>query len=292
MRKRSFFGLSKPSFHYELATGPVADPVVIPVPETVTLYIKQELKRTSSNLKVGAPVKTGQRLVLNEGDDIAAAAYRTNETLPVALFAYNLSTDGLDSGSGRVFVSHGANDPVLNPVDIIITDEGAVKVTDFGLAKQINVDPELTAAGMVVGTPDYIAPEQANPHDSLGEAFLYTGRYEEAIEEFKAALEIDPAFLWSARNLSEALSITGIRELQRERLARIQELEAVHPRHQQVGYHQQRAVLAEGLQPLHAIARRHDLELEVFGHLSPPPSSSRRDVTPSCRCSLLVCLHS
>ena len=62
---------------------------------------------------------------LSDGDDIAAAAYRTNETLPVALFAYNLSTDGLEAGSGRVYVSHGANDPVLDPVDIIVTDEGA-----------------------------------------------------------------------------------------------------------------------------------------------------------------------
>lgn len=50
---------------------------------------------------------------------------------------------------------------------------------------------------------------QANPHDSLGEAYLYIGRYEEAIEEFQTALEIDPAFLWSARNLATALSITG-----------------------------------------------------------------------------------
>jgi hypothetical protein len=62
---------------------------------------------------------------LNDGDDIAAAAYRTNEELPVALFAYNLSTDGLEAGSGRVFVSHGANDAALDPVDIIVTDEGA-----------------------------------------------------------------------------------------------------------------------------------------------------------------------
>ena len=62
---------------------------------------------------------------LNDGDDIAAAAYRTNEELPVALFTYNLSTDGLAAGSGRVFVSHGANDSVLDPVDIIVTDAGA-----------------------------------------------------------------------------------------------------------------------------------------------------------------------
>ena len=69
MRKRSFLGLSKPCFNYELATEAVAEPVAIPIPPTVTLYIKQELKRTSNSLKVGTAVKTGQRLVLNEGDD-------------------------------------------------------------------------------------------------------------------------------------------------------------------------------------------------------------------------------
>ena len=86
MRKRSFLGLSKPCFNYELATHAVADPVAIPIPPTVTLYIKQELKRTSSSLKVGTPVKTGQRLVLNEGDDTCAIASVTGTICAIAPF--------------------------------------------------------------------------------------------------------------------------------------------------------------------------------------------------------------
>ena len=74
MRKRSFFGLSKPCFRYELATAAAAEPTTIPVPETVTLCIKKELKRTSTVLKVGTAVKTGQRLVLNDGDETSAIA--------------------------------------------------------------------------------------------------------------------------------------------------------------------------------------------------------------------------
>jgi electron transport complex protein RnfC len=106
MRKRSFFGLSKPSFHYELATGAVADPVAIPTPETVTLYIKQELKRTSGSLKVGTPVKTGQRLILNEGDDICAISSVTGTICAIAPFladygrawtAVTIQTEGSDS---------------------------------------------------------------------------------------------------------------------------------------------------------------------------------------------------
>ena len=86
MRKRSFFGLTKPCFNYELATDVSAKPVTIPIPDTVTLYIKKELKQTSGNLKVGTPVKTGQRLVLNEGDDICTIASVTGSICAIAPF--------------------------------------------------------------------------------------------------------------------------------------------------------------------------------------------------------------
>lgn len=86
MLKRSFFGLSKPTFHYELATDAVADPVTIPIPETVTLYVKKELKRTSSNLKAGTAVKTGQRLVLDNGDDTCAISSVTGTISAVEPF--------------------------------------------------------------------------------------------------------------------------------------------------------------------------------------------------------------
>jgi electron transport complex protein RnfC len=106
MRKRSFFGLSKPCFQYELATGTLADPVPIPTPETVTLYIKREMKRTGSSLKVGTPVKTGQRLVLNEGDDICTISSVTGTICAIAPFladygrawtAVTIKTEGNDT---------------------------------------------------------------------------------------------------------------------------------------------------------------------------------------------------
>jgi eukaryotic-like serine/threonine-protein kinase len=51
----------------------------------------------------------------------------------------------------------------VKPSNLVRLSGGEVKVTDFGLAKPVDPgsEPALTAMGVVVGTPDYIAPEQA-----------------------------------------------------------------------------------------------------------------------------------
>jgi serine/threonine protein kinase len=49
----------------------------------------------------------------------------------------------------------------VKPANLGISRHGVLKVADFGLAKSYAADKSLTARGMVVGTADYIAPEQA-----------------------------------------------------------------------------------------------------------------------------------
>ena len=60
----------------------------------------------------------------------------------------------------------------LKPANVVLTDEGAVKILDFGVARVLDIDEELAAAdaptretllsqaGRFAGTPAYMAPEQ------------------------------------------------------------------------------------------------------------------------------------
>ena len=49
----------------------------------------------------------------------------------------------------------------LKPANIILTVEGTPKITDFGIAKCLEGGVTLTQTGVVLGTPSYMAPEQA-----------------------------------------------------------------------------------------------------------------------------------
>jgi len=49
----------------------------------------------------------------------------------------------------------------LKPGNVLMTADGTPKITDFGLAKRLEASASLTHAGHVIGTPSYMAPEQA-----------------------------------------------------------------------------------------------------------------------------------
>jgi hypothetical protein len=85
----------------------------------------------------------------------------------------------------------------LKPANVLLTTGDALKVTDFGLAKQLDDPAGPTRSGAIMGTPSYMAPEQAAGDKDIGPAadvyalgaMLYeclTGR-----PPFKAATVLD-----------------------------------------------------------------------------------------------------
>ncbi len=101
-------------------------------------------------------------------DRIARGAVPLDEAIPVA----RQIADALESAHEQGIIHRD-----LKPANIKLRDDGTVKVLDFGLAKALDPDPRLenagsrqavavtspavTAAGIILGTAAYMAPEQA-----------------------------------------------------------------------------------------------------------------------------------
>ena len=68
---------------------------------------------------------------------------------------------------------HGVYHRDIKPGNIMITEDGSVKVTDFGIARALDDSEELTRTGAVIGTATYFSPEQAQglPADERSDVY-------------------------------------------------------------------------------------------------------------------------
>jgi serine/threonine protein kinase len=61
----------------------------------------------------------------------------------------------------------------LKPQNIMIEKEGQAKIMDFGIAQSVEA-PGVTQTGVIIGTPDYISPEQAEGQEADERADIYS----------------------------------------------------------------------------------------------------------------------
>ncbi|GAA1266886.1 serine/threonine-protein kinase [Saccharothrix xinjiangensis] len=95
---------------------------------------------------------------LVEGEPLAAVIARGRLGADRTLDVLEQAGNALQAAHERGLVHRD-----VKPGNILVTPEGKVKITDFGIAKAADAAP-VTNNGMVMGTAHYIAPEQALGH--------------------------------------------------------------------------------------------------------------------------------
>lgn len=136
----------------------------------------------------GQELASGERhlpfLVLEyfEGQSLEDRLHREGRLeLDEVLRLIRQAAEGLEAAHARGVIHRD-----IKPSNLLVDGEGRLKIVDFGLAKVISAGNTLTQDGVILGTPQYISPEQGTgePSDhrsdlySLGATFyhLITGR--------------------------------------------------------------------------------------------------------------------
>jgi serine/threonine protein kinase len=85
-----------------------------------------------------------------------------------------LAVAGQLAGALDVAHRHGVVHRDIKPQNLLLDADGALKVMDFGVARLVEQTTVLTQAGMVVGTPAYMSPEQLLAEEVDGRSDLYS----------------------------------------------------------------------------------------------------------------------
>lgn len=62
----------------------------------------------------------------------------------------------------------------LRPANILLTNEGGVKVSDFGIARALFASRDISTTGTILGSVRYLSPEQAEGKEADGRSDLYS----------------------------------------------------------------------------------------------------------------------
>ncbi|MGC5614633.1 serine/threonine-protein kinase [Georgenia sp. Z1491] len=102
------------------------------------------------------------------GDDLADLLTREGTLPPTTLIRILVQVlDGLQAAHAAGVVHRD-----VKPANVLVSARGTVKITDFGISRAVGQET-MTSAGMVMGTPEYLAPELARGATAGPAADLY-----------------------------------------------------------------------------------------------------------------------
>jgi serine/threonine-protein kinase len=132
----------------------------------------QELERFLREAETLAGLRHPNIVQVHEAGDVDGRPYFTMEYVEGGSLAQQLAGTPQPARQAAVSVAHvaeavemahrgGIVHRDLKPANILVTADGTPKITDFGLARRLDGGARLTQSGVPVGTPSYMAPEQA-----------------------------------------------------------------------------------------------------------------------------------
>ena len=179
-----------------------------------------EIKRFHTEAKAAATLQHPNVVAIHEVGEHEGVHYFSMDYIDGSSLAQVISRTPLPAGRAARYVKiiaeaihyahqRGILHRDLKPHNVIIDATDEPRVTDFGLARQFEVDSDLTISGAVLGTPSYMPPEQAEGRGreigpasdvySLG-AILYDGltgrppfRADTPLDTLRQVIESEPA---------------------------------------------------------------------------------------------------
>jgi serine/threonine-protein kinase len=132
----------------------------------------QELERFLREAETVAGLRHPNIVQVHEAGDVDGRPYFTMEFVEGGSLAQQLAGTPQPARQAAALVAKvaeavqvahqgGIVHRDLKPANILLTADGTPKITDFGLARRLEGGARLTQTGVPVGTPSYMAPEQA-----------------------------------------------------------------------------------------------------------------------------------
>ena len=103
------------------------------------------------------------------GGDLKQRLLQGEHDLSLALNVCIALSAALDVAHRKGFVHRD-----IKPENVLFREDGTPVLTDFGIARALDSGRSMTLAGMLVGTPDYMSPEQVKGLELDGRSDLYS----------------------------------------------------------------------------------------------------------------------
>ncbi len=140
----------------------------------------QELQRFRLEAQAAAQLQHPSIVQVYDVGEVGDLPYFTQEFVDGGTLAQRLAKETLQpDAAARMLLelaeavafahSRGVVHRDLKPSNVLVAGDGSLKIADFGLARRMEDESHLTKDGTILGTPSYMAPEQAyGSSDEIG----------------------------------------------------------------------------------------------------------------------------